>query len=385
MKENKYYDFGYNKFGPFLFGFARWLKRELLSSGYEKVFFFSRDGYMMQKAFDLLNDTGIKSEYVYTSRKSLRQPLLYNCTDFEESLAYLSRERYISYGKLLEYYGFDEAEQEDIAKAEGFRLDEAKLYDEIKGDELARHLYKSREAIIRERSQEQDRLLLQYTEQKGMRQRFAIVDVGWHGNMQRYLELFMQRHGLGNEFEGYYLGILPDAKLATGVHGYVYEPERPKMYKKMLCFFGVCEKLLQGFEGSTVGYVSEGEDVLPKLMSYEYEGDRQVVEAIESWQKGALTYVQEAVAHDIDPPDESLCNPLLRFGRKPSLADTKLFSFFYNTDGSKAYYTSQKPLYRYRPKELIRALSDSPWKTGFMKSAFKVPLPYYTVYRLMKK
>ena len=95
--------------------------------------------------------------------------------------------------------------------------------------------------------------------------------------------------------------------------------------------------------------------------------------------------MQEAVAHEIDPPDESLCNPLLRFGRKPSLADTKLFSFFYNTDGSKAYYTSQKPLYRYRPKELIRALSDSPWKTGFMKSAFKVPLPYYTVYRLMKK
>ena len=385
MKENKYYEFGYNKFGPFLFGFARWLKRELINSGYEKVYFFSRDGYMMQKAFDLLNDTGIKSDYVYTSRKSLRQPLLYHCNGFEESLAYLSRERYISYGKLLEYYGFDELEQKDIAKTEGVRPDDAKPYDEIEGDVHARHLYETYETIIRERSQEQDRLLLQYTEQKGMRDRFAIVDVGWHGNMQRYLELFMQRHNLGNEFEGYYLGILPNMPLATGVHGYVYDPERPKMQKKMLCFFGVCEKLLQGFEGSTSGYMREGKDVLPKLMSYEYEDNRQVMEAIELWQEGALAYVRGAVEQDIDLSDENLCNPLLRFGRKPSLSDTRLFSFFYNMDGSKAYYTSQKPLYKYRPKELIRSLSDSPWKTGFMKSVFKLPLPYYTVYRMMKK
>ena len=80
-----------------------------------------------------------------------------------------------------------------------------------------------------------------------------------------------------------------------------------------------------------------------------------------------------------------LAEPLLRFGMHPTLRETALFSFFYNTDGSKVYFTAQKPLFRFRPKEFIHALANSPWKTGFMKSAFRLPLPYYTVYRLLRK
>ena len=64
--------------------------------------------------------------------------------------------------------------------------------------------------------------------------------------------------------------------------------------------------------------------------------------------------------------------------------DIKLFSFFYNTDGVKEYYTSQKGLLKYKPKELLMALSNSVWKTGFMKSVFKIPLPYFYIYSWMK-
>jgi len=393
MEKNKYYEFGQQKFGPFLFGFVRWLKNELVRRGFEKVFFFSRDGYMMQKAFDIINDTDIVSQYVYVSRRSLRQPLIHECTDFEDSLKYLSKERYISFGKLLEYYGYDESEKSKVAAECGINLEETMPYDDVAKNELARKLYEdNRESIIRY-SREQDELLLEYTEQLNMRGRFAIVDIGWHGNMQRYLELYMKSHGYDVSFEGFYIGILPDVELTTEVHGYIYSPQNPKPYKKLLSFFGVSEKLLQGFEGSTAGYTRIEDGLIgPKLMAYEYEGDQQVISAIQSWQSGALDYVRSCMDGvdktnqiSVDASDEQLTKPLIRFGMKPSLKDTNLFSFFYNTDGTNAYYTAQKSLFRYRPKELVHALADSPWKTGFMKSVFKVPLPYYLVYRILKK
>lgn len=393
MEKNKYYEFGQQKFGPFLYGFVRWLKNELIRRGFEKVFFFSRDGYMMQKAFDIINDTDIVSQYVYVSRRSLRQPLIHECTDFEDSLKYLSKERYISFGKLLEYYGYDESEKLKVATEVGINLEETMPYDEVAKNALARKLYEdSRESIVGY-SREQDQFLLEYTEQLNMQGKFAIVDIGWHGNMQRYLELYMKSHGYDVSFEGFYIGILPDVELTTEVHGYIYSPQNPKPYKKLLSFFGVSEKLLQGFEGSTAGYTRIEDGLIgPKLMAYEYEGDQQVISAIQSWQSGALDYVRSCMDGvdktnqiSVDASDEQLTKPLIRFGMKPSLKDTNLFSFFYNTDGTKAYYTAQKSLFRYRPKELVHALADSPWKTGFMKSVFKLPLPYYLIYKILKK
>lgn len=385
MEKNKYYEFGQQKFGPFLYGFVRWLKNELIRRGFEKVFFFSRDGYMMQKAFGLINDTEIVSQYVYFSRKSLRQPLLHTCNGFEESLQYLSWERYISFGKLLDYYGFDEQKREQLAAEGSFQLDTVIPYDDVKKDAQARSLYEEHREEINTQSRQQDELLLRYMEQAGMRGRFAIVDIGWRGNMQRFLELYMHKHELEVSFEGFYIGILPNAPLETNTYGYIFNPQEPKKFKEIMCFCGGYEKLLQGFEGSTSGYKRSGKMVVPTLMSYEYEGDDQVVEAIRAWQEGALFYVKEAHEASSEETDKKLTSPLIRVGKRPSLADTKLFSFFYNTDGTRVYYTSQKPLYRYRPKELIHALGESPWKTGFMKSVFKMPLPYYTVYKMLRK
>ena len=61
---SEYYSFGFTRFGPFLYGFVRWLNKELLKKGYDRIFFFSRDGYMMKKAFEIINDGSVAAEYV---------------------------------------------------------------------------------------------------------------------------------------------------------------------------------------------------------------------------------------------------------------------------------------------------------------------------------
>ena len=119
---------------------------------------------------------------------------------------------------------------------------------------------------------------------------------------------------------------------------------------------------------------------------YEYIDDNYVTQIIKALQVGALEYIQNNKECNLEKNKlKEYAMPLIKFGKKPTLEETKLFKFFYNIDGSKVYFLPQKPLYKYKPKEFIHALSNSCWKTGFMKSAFKVPFPYFKVYEVLRK
>ena len=384
---SSYYQFGYDTFGPFLFGFSRWLYSNVSCKDYNKVFFFSRDGYMMEKAFSVLNEDGIKNEYVFFSRNSIRQALLWRTKDYNDSLRYLTWERFYSYGKILEYYGFKEGEREQLSREYGFELSKDISNKQLSDNLLLKKLFNDNKQIIHKRSKEQDSLLLQYTQQIGMTGDCAIVDIGWHGSMQYYLEQFFEQHGINTTLDGYYVGILPNVPLKGSCDGYIYNREKPKLRKHLLCFFGGYEKLFQSQEGSTIGYIETYNKIIkPRLGEYEYSNneDADVIESIKEWQQGALDYIVQ-INNREQYSDKALTKPLINFGRKPHLKDVQLMSFFYNNEGSRAYYTTQKKLREYSPHELMHDLSNSPWKTGFMKSAFKVPFPYYAIYEAIRK
>ena len=137
-------------------------------------------------------------------------------------------------------------------------------------------------------------------------------------------------------------------------------------------------------EGSVYGYEYQNHVVAPLLNQYEYEGEKELISYIREWQNGALDFVKEALSRKLQLPELDLAMPLVNFGMNPPITGVKLFSFFYNTDGTKEYYVSQKKLFEYKLKELIHALSNSVWKTGFMKSVFRLPLPYYYIYCLLR-
>ena len=154
----------------------------------------------------------------------------------------------------------------------------------------------------------------------------------------------------------------------------------------MLCFFGVLEKLFQSTEGSTYGYTEREDRIIPVCNTYEYFDKVDCVRCIREWQKGAINFIKKIKNNNIDISNNiELAMPLIKFGKYPSLKDVELFSFFYNTDGIKEYYVSQKGLLEYKPKELLRALSNSVWKTGFMKSVFKIPFPYFYIYSWIRR
>ena len=382
-KGKKYYEFGRMYFGPFLLGFTRWLCGQIKKNKIDKLFFFARDGYMMEKAFRLIEQEIIYEKYVYFSRKSIRQALLHRCCNYDESLRYISSEKNITFGGILECYGFDKNERIELAKEYSISLEQDFKVDELAYNEQIKNIYTDLQNEINRKSQEQDELLIQYIQQLGISGRIGIVDIGWKGSMQYYLETFVKHHNLDISFVGFYVGILPGKKLNGEVYGFLYDSSNSKLRKKVLCFAGGLERLFQSLEGSTYGYVGNNGEIRPVLNDYEYADSPEIQTYILNMQEGAMEFVKENKNCMI--ANEKLAKKLIQFGVSPTLKDVKLFLPFYNTDGIRAYYVSQKPIYKYGLHDFIHAFSNSPWKNGFLKSVFKIPFPYYWIYMVMKK
>lgn len=214
----------------------------------------------------------------------------------------------------------------------------------------------------------------------------AIVDIGWHGSMQFYLEEFFRVRNLNIYLDGYYVGINPVSDLVGNTFGYLYEKNDLKLRKSVLCFLGVYERLFQSFEGSTIGYIEKNFNVKPELSKYEYENDKKAICGMKEWQEGALDFIKKiSLRQDILVENKIWAIPLINVGKNPTNKQIKLFEFLYNVDGIKNYYVCQKSLWEYDLEEFIHSLSNSVWKTGFMKSAFKIPLPYFWIYELIRK
>lgn len=385
--QNEYEAFGFEKFGPFLFGFVYWLQSLFENRKYEKIFFFSRDGYMMIKAFDVISDSSVEREYVYFSRNSLRQSLIYRCKDFPESLQYITKRKYTSIGAILDYYGFSEDEAKQIAQEYGCKLAEDIRTETLSKSEIVRSIYNDKKDLINMRSRVQSDLLEEYLYQIKMKGKCAIVDIGWHGSMQFYLETFIEQHGIDASIDGYYLGIDPDVEIQGKCHGFLFDENNLKARKSLLCFLGVLEKLFQSKEGSTRGYEKTVNGIKPLKKDYEYENENGLIKHINEFQNGALSYIHEAKKYKCGEIIDAVkfTKPLVAAGKYPSLKEVELFKNFYVEDGTRDYFVSQKPLFKYGLKELSHAISNSPWKTGFFKSLFIIPFPYYVIYEVIRK
>lgn len=86
---------GYNCLGPLLYSYSKWLEENFLKEKYDNIFFLSRDGFIMQKAFEILNSK-IKTKYLYASRRALIVPILWLHEELEDLLKVMFFQRYIS-------------------------------------------------------------------------------------------------------------------------------------------------------------------------------------------------------------------------------------------------------------------------------------------------
>lgn len=395
--ESKYYRFGYEKFGMFLWGYSKWLHKSVKDSDIKDVYFFSRDGLIMKKAFDALyND--VQTHYLEVSRRSLRVPILWMNYELSHVVNMISPSKLVSLTTIFDGVGLDINNYRSLIEKYGFTFETTFDRKELLENKNLNSLYSELEADIETVSKKEYELLVKYIDQNHLSGNFAIVDIGWSGGMQRYLIETLNKLGIDAGIKGYYIGVadyykrnkevVPDLDL----NGYLFDFLHDKNAKdKRSAFVGLFETLFLEQGGSVKNYRVESENVTANRLPYEYlENGKPTFEYrnVMDIQRGALDFIKRFGGMDLNVSADTLYEGLSETGLKPKKADIDMFADFrFFDEGETLYLAKPKSIFYYifHVGNLKRDFLSSRWKIGFMKRLFKISLPYEEMYRAMLK
>lgn len=378
FNEDVYYKLGYEILGIILLGYSKWLKEQLKNREIKKVFFLAREGALLKKAFDLINDTNIETKYLYVSRRSTQSTLLKKVSTLKDLFKICKMRKVVDLESLFIKVGLDinnynnllnkyKVKKEDNIKTI-YNLEE--IFSEIKED-------------IIKNSQEEEKNLLQYLKQEDFKGKLAIADIGWAGTMQKSLSTITAQNKIDIDITGFYVGELQSAydniKMGNKQYAYLFDYKNDE--RKFKSFLGLFENLFSSNHGTTIKYEKTGKIVKPILSEYEYsEKESEIFLHI---QKGAIDFIKEI--NCIESLDLKISNKFAlyginKLGSHPTLNDVKNFGKIPYLDTKKVDLANPKHTLIYyicKPKELVSDFLKSGWKAGFIKKIFNVNLPYY--------
>ena len=387
-----FYDFGYNSFGKFLFGYSNWIAKKIYEFDIDKVFFLSRDGYIMKKAFDLFNYDGIDTHYLEVSRRSLRIPVLYKNNSFNDVINCLPNAKLISIDVFFETIGLKKNKYRSLFEKYGLLYDMSFDSKEIKNNSSLKKFYE--EVLINDvikNSKEEYENLVKYLKQEKVFGKFAIVDIGWSGSMQRYLCSTLDELNIENSIYGFYIGVadyyINNYKINNSLkmYGYLFDFKNsndPIDYRKP--FVGLFETLFLEQDGSVEKYISINNKIISKRMNYEYKIDNKYTKDflnVKNIQKGALDFIKGnyLTLNTADISPFVLFYDIYSLGINPSMRDVRRFGEFQFEDNGKISYLAK----RNKNVKFKEDFLSSRWKIGFLKRNFLLKLDYAKIFDLL--
>ena len=396
QNKDKYFKIGYEILGILLYGYSKWLLNELKKEKINKVIFLAREGALLKRAFDELNNNNIKKEqtdtkkqyieskYLYVSRRSTRVALLKNIKKLEDIFEIVKMRRIIDlssffinigldikkYQKILEKYNCNE--NTNIKEIPEFE----KLFNEIKQD-------------IIENAKKEEKILIEYLKQQGFQGKIAICDVGWIGTMQHSLEKIAQNNNLEVDIIGYYMGQADKAKefIEQGMKSkaYLFEYNTDE-YIKVRAFLNLFESFFLAQHGTTKKYEIKNSIAKPILAECEYSNEE--LEIFKNIQEGAMQFIKdfsEFDRYEIKIEPQMAWKSFKQLGLNPTLKDVKLFGNISYVETKKVQFANPNNIFYYiiHPKKMYYDFCNCSWKIGFLKRLFKVKLDYFKLYKIM--
>lgn len=175
------HEMGYCVFGPVILTFFLWLLQQSKSDSVEKLVFMSRDGYFLKEDFEYVCElAGIYREccYLGISRQLAMAASI-------ESRQDLMEYAFMPYsGSITELFE-DRFGIKNIEELPDWNL---KDYLENQLSEIWQYLSETKKNY------------LQYVKQFGLNDRCAVIDLGYYGNNQKYLNKLLEKHMTGYYF-----------------------------------------------------------------------------------------------------------------------------------------------------------------------------------------
>lgn len=382
-----FYKLGYQTLGPLLYGYSVWLEKKLRNKGYDKVFFLSRDGLIMQKAFSMLVPDR-KSEYMYASRQALITPTLWMYENLSEiiEISYFSHQ--MSIRVFLTKMGLEPEKYRDAVIKSGYTLEQYIDIHKEAHKELFQALWFSIYDDIRNNSIKEFNNMIRYFEDINFQGKVAIIDIGWYGHMQLAVERAVKASEIAAEIDGYYIGIYPESAIAETLNmsGYVFEKNKNEIIRDQKRYFNsIFELTFTAEHGSVKKYGNS----TPEFCDYEYR-ETGTDTKIRFIQDGALKFIEDYKNYGmnkyIELDEVTSIKNYLQLGNRPAMHDIEQFSEikFWDDEIISLIPKHSMGYYIFHPNCFISELKHSFWVTGFLKHLIHMDIDYYRLANFLR-
>lgn len=384
--ESDLFNKGFRSLGPLLVAFSQWVHStaSFIEESY-KLFFLARDTKLLMDAYAVLYpEDKDRIHYLYLSRRSIGLACLSNCDDLRTIKSEISFQRYISWAALMDNLGIAEGVWKTILAKESFPFYDAYPQDDFFANADVQRLYSTMLPTIKKRQREQEELLRKYLTSSGVDDNAIIVDIGWHGTIQRMLERLLCRN-----VSGLYVGT--STTKDCDARGFLFDDEHMENDSIIASFGCLFETFFFAGHGTTDHYeLDEAGNPSPVLDRCEYT-DEELAD-IREFQHGAMEFVsiyaQTGLTKYLLIDKNTALDPLKSIGFNPSKNDVRLFgSFNYLEYGETKPLVPEKidPTLYLHPKKIVEGFFLSKWKSGYLKQLLKLPLPYGSLYVKLRK
>jgi len=197
LKNTSLREFGYNFLGPIIATYVIEVNkqlRQLTSLENIKVFHLAREGYLFEKAFDIVNTDYIASNYLNVSRT-----FLFRITcDIEESWEYSVKHSYK--GTLSDFFKSRFAFTQENVEAFLNSVELNKIISLPEDYEYVCRILKANQESIRRVTSPTRDIYLKYLDNIGLTDRTitpVVLDVGYSGTIQKLLTLLLKKDTTG--------------------------------------------------------------------------------------------------------------------------------------------------------------------------------------------
>jgi predicted HAD superfamily hydrolase len=385
MQQGFWEDLGYATAGPLLVGFAEWLIAQSKLRRLDALYFLAREGVIMQRVYDRLaaGEEGAATEthYLYGSRRVLNIAAIRQLND--DVMAFLcGGTSVLTPAQFVERAGANWREHLDAFRAAGF--DDP--HKEVRtGTDYAglRRLFAALEGPICANATEEREVLLEYLGAIGLTagRNVGLVDVGWHGTMQRSLTNILRDAGPSPQIAGLYIGTFASALKHNLIDdsfphdGYLFRGGEPDAYCRLIGEgVAVVELLFAAAEGTVIRIEREaGGGFRPVRATNDLEPNR--IDGILGMHAGVMQFVEDYLTLKSHFPELALTRDaavaqLKRLLRHPTAAEACNIGDIPHGEGFGAVYArrllaSPHSLWMLaRPKEFRAILNSDYWQAG---------------------
>lgn len=357
-----------------------WINKVAHNNNYDNLLFCARDMKLVQEIYSIYYGNSISNEYFYVSRKSTYLPYLYLNPGFEYFCNLIPEtKKSLSINEILGLFNIKIDNLED--KLDKYKLVNTPTYDanNIKKDENFIEFYNNVICkYIKKEGKNQYDNFIKYLKKLNMSKQTAIVDLGWRGNTQKFL-IDILKHNVN----GIYLGLVSkdDNYLKNNYETYLFDGKENEYHDKILPLRSILELLFSALHGSTIGYINSS--VKPYVLN------KSII--ISNIQKGALDFNKDfrKYFNYLDNNENSFLyiKLLIELGLNPTLKQANEIGEIYTENLETRCLAKPKSLIKYilNFKSFKNDFLSSEWKIGFLKRLFKIKLPYFKIYSLLKK